>query len=159
MKYIPADSIDLVDLFKVDGIQQPALFTSDNDGVRMILVGGRAVFVDGRYRGHAIQVTSPQSWRGTIISGLSVEIDPSSTTFERPFPSALSLHRAGSSLSLYGVADDRGFSDKISIPVKEGLPASPDHLNAYFTRWRLVLEVRGEAVSIIEINAVPAIKE
>ncbi|WP_267395565.1 MULTISPECIES: hypothetical protein [unclassified Sphingomonas] len=156
MTYVPAESIDLIDLFKADDVEQPALFTSDHDGTRMILAGGQAVFVDGRDRGRALQATSPQTWRGTIISGLSVEIDPCSTTFERPVPSALSLHRTSKSLFLYGVASDRGFSDRISIPLKEGLPASPDHLSAYFTRWRLVLEVRGEAISIVEIDAAKA---
>lgn len=132
-----------------------AILDAEDQGVRFLVLSGYAVFLSGQYAGRSFKIEdgNPGTWKGIILRDLRMEVDVGSLTYDKPSPVALSVERNKTNLVLWCVAQNGAFKDNVPLAVRSDLSSSPAHLRAFFTRWRLVMDVNGEVVTVEEQDA------
>lgn len=123
------------------------------------LVGQRgdqamAMFLDGDHIFGSFPSGESENWRGLLIPGVELLVDPASLfdPDEGRVPLG-SIVRGGTYLAMVAKSGDRfGFRDSIRINLLDDLPASPSELKAGFLHWQLVLGTDAQRRMLFEMD-------
>lgn len=113
-----------------------------------------AMFLDGKFRFSNLPSAGNSHWKGLIIPGVELIVDPASLfdPDERAEPLG-SVVRSGSYLAVVAKSNDQyGFHNSIRINLHGSLPASPSELKAGFLRWQLALGSGAERRVLFEMD-------
>lgn len=100
-----------------------------------------AVFLDGNYTFHAMPCEGTTNWKGLLVPGVRVEVDPQSLfNPENNWPPLGGLTRIDDKLCVMARLETRGaFSSVTPIILQSGLPSCLNEQRAGFMRWIIVL--------------------
>ena len=131
----------------------------ENDEIMLVTLEGdaaQAVFLRGPYANSAFGCADNDSWGGLMITGIRVELDPTSLFDPNRASIPLgSMIRHGDRLSLVvNTKEQRGFTNQVRLPIMSGLPPTAERAQAGFRNWRLVVGEGYDKQTVYE--AVPA---
>lgn len=136
--FVPIEAVRFVSLSAIAEAAQPALFTAD-DGQRMLVTAGYAIFLEGQYARHAMMLTQAEDWKGTLIPSVTFEVDLATQTFEEPGQPSVIVTRSGAAIRAV-TKGQSPFTDQRWLPIGQVEPVDRNDGVAYYTGWRLTLE-------------------
>lgn len=154
MAYLPPESLCLDDMVSLGEQEGLSLLYAEGDDFKFLIFAGWAVFIRGPHAGRAFKIeqTNTGTWKGIVLRGLRIELDMESLSSDRPAKSALVIERSKTDLLISTRVGNGGMIEPRGLKVQSSLPPSLAYLRTYFTRWRLVMDVNGEPLTIEDID-------